>query len=203
VPGGGPLPLISRLPREHTYTTSLHVVSTTTDISTSNVNVGMYFTVGQFNGATALTNVFDQYMIRNVTVTWMPQCVTSFITSGTVATVAPTGVYNHNILITCVDTDDANTPTENGILDHESMMVHGPFVKPFSRSCQPAVAAELYQTGGFGGYGNRTNQWIDSASTAVQHYGIKYNLNHGSNAPTGTVLMVVYVQATISFRKRF
>jgi hypothetical protein len=195
--------LITRQPREHTYVSQMHVASSVFDISVPNLNVAYYATLGALNGASALLNVFDQYMIKNVTLTFVPLCVTSFIMSGTVATVAPTAVYNHNVLITCVDLDDAVTPTENGILDHETMTCHGPFVKPFSRSFVPAVAVEAYQTGGFGGYASRVNQWIDAASPNVQHYGLKWNVNHGSTAPTGTVTMIVYQNVTVAYRRRF
>jgi hypothetical protein len=163
-----------------------------------------YFTVAQFNGSNALLAVFDQYMIKNVTVQWIPLTTTNFIVAGTVATVAPTNVYNYNVLATCIDTDDANTPGSEGVvLDHESGILHGPFVKPFSRSLVPAVAVETYQTGGFGGYANRTNQWLDSAATATQHYGVKVSVAHGTTAPTATVSMAVYYHATVAYRKRF
>jgi len=178
--------------------------SSVTDISVPNTGAALYFTASQFNGSIALLSVFDQYMIKNVTVRWIPLTVDNFITAGTVATVAPTGVYNYNILATCIDNDDGNSPANEGaILDHETCILHGPFTKTFSRSCVPAVAIETYQTGGFGGYGNRTLQWLDSGAPATQHYGMKYWIAHGTTAPTGTVTMALYVEATIAYRKRF
>jgi hypothetical protein len=185
------------------YTTELHFYAGTIDASVPNINAAQYYTIGAFNGSTALLSVFDQYRIVNVTVEFIPQNVTSFIAAGTVATVVPTNVYNHNILATCIDTDDAVTPTEAVVLDHETCVIHGPFVRPYKRSFVPAIAMEVYQTGGFGGYSNRTMQWIDSASPAVQHYGLKYNLNHGTTAPTNTVQYSIYQHLTVELRKRF
>lgn len=181
-----------------------HSYATTTDISAPPYTSGMYFVLSTLNGSNALLAVFDQYMIKNVTVTFMPLCVTSFIAAGTVLTVAPTSVYNTSVLTTCIDTDDANAPiNEAAILDHESAMMHGPFVKPFSRSFVPALALETYQTGGFGGYGSRAHQWCDSGSPNVQHYGLKWTLYHGTTVPVGTVTMAIYVSATVAYRKRF
>jgi hypothetical protein len=200
---GGPLPLV-RLPRkEMVYTTELHSFSGVTDISVPNLNVASYTTISAFNGSTPLLGVFDQYRILNVTFEWIPLCVTSFIAAGTIATVVPTNVYNHNVLSSCVDTDDATATSEADVLAHESCVLHGPFIRPFKRSYVPAIAVEVYQTGGFGGYANRTNQWLDSGSSNVQHYGIKFNLNHGTIAPTGTVTMATYQHATVEWRKRF
>lgn len=199
--GGGPISLV-RNPKEMVFTTEMHAFLRTTDMSTPGVFAGDYIAMSSFPKATAFLNVFDQYRIMDATVEFIPQCVTSFIAAGTVATVAPTNVYNHNILTTCIDTDDVNAPAnENTILTHESAVVHGPFIRPYKRSFVPAVAHEVYQTGGFGGYANRTHQWCDAASNAIQHYGIKHGLIRGTTAPTGTVTYSIYLHITVQGRK--
>jgi len=191
-------------PREQKFSTNLSGYVGIVDISASGLKDAYFTTIGGFPNSTGFLSVFDQYRILEVTYTFIPQCVTSFITSGTVATVAPTGVYNTSILATCVDQDDANTPTnENTILQHESSIVHGPFVTPISRTYKPMVAASVYQTGGFGGYSSQSDAWLDSASTNIQHYGLKWSLSHGTPCPTGTVYMSVYVEAMVEFRKVF
>jgi hypothetical protein len=135
---------------------------------------------------------------------YIPLCVTSFILAGTIATVAPTSVYNHNVLTTCIDTDDANPPVgEQNVLAHESAVCHGPLVKTYKRSWVPALAMSVYQTGGFGGYASRTQQWVDAASPNVQHYGIKASVTRGSTAPSGTVTMAQYAHVLVEFRKVF
>jgi hypothetical protein len=199
----GPITL-RRNPREQMFRTRLHAITGVVDLSTVPSLGALNFTLAGFSGYTTYTSLFDQYRIMEVTVEFIPMCVTSFILSGTVATVVPTAVYNHNLLTTCIDTDDANTPgSENVILQHESAIVHGPFVTKYSRSLVPGVAREVYQTGGFGGYESATRPWLDSGSPAVQHYGLKYSIAHGSNAPANCVTYINAIHATIEFRKVF
>jgi hypothetical protein len=182
----------------------MHGYVRTTDISVPGATLGDYIVLSQFPTAAAFTGVFDQYRILNATMEYIPLCVTSFIAAGTVATVVPTNVYNHNVLSTCIDTDDANVPANEGIvLSHESAILHGPLVKTYKRSWVPAIAMSTYQTGGFGGYASRTNQWVDAASPNTQHYGIKACITRGTTAPTGTVTLAQYAHATVEFRKVF
>jgi hypothetical protein len=201
--GGGPI-AIPRAPRETVFRTKLTSYVRTTDISVPGAALGDYIVLSQFPTATAFTGVFDQYRILNATMEYIPLCVTSFILGVTVSTGATNAVYNHNVLSTCIDTDDGNAPAgEATVLSHESAMIHGPLVKSYQRSWVPAIALESYQTGGFGGYSSRTNQWCDSASPNVQHYGIKAVVTRGVTSPTGTVLMAQYAHSTVEFRKVF
>jgi hypothetical protein len=177
-----------------------------TDIGNGGVLASQYATIGQFPLSTSLLTVFDQYKINKVSFQFIPQVVSSFIGSGTVATVVPTSIYNTPILTTCVDLDDANTPaTENVVLSHATAIMHGPFIKPITRTFVPGVAVEVYQTGGFGGYSNKpSNQiWLDAASPNVQHYGIKYTLQHSPSVGASLVYMCVYISADVSFKKTF
>jgi hypothetical protein len=163
---------------------------------------GLYFTISQVANATALLSVFDQYRIKRVCVTFIPQNVTSFIAAASPTTLVPTAVYNPGILLTCVDQDDATNPaSDTTILQHESCIVHGPLMRAHSRTFVPAVAASVYQTGGFGGYSTKENQWLDSASLNVQHYGLKYAVSHGLPGPAGTATMAIYYNFDVEFRK--
>jgi hypothetical protein len=193
-----------RSKKDITYSAQLNAYSALVDISASGIRGAQYIVISQFSLAASLLSVFDQYRIIEVSVTLVPQCVTSFITAGTIATVAPTGVYNTSVLVTAIDQDDATTPaSEDVVLAHESAIIHGPFIRPMTRTFKPMVAGSVYQTGGFGGYNAESDKWIDSASNNVQHYGFKYALSHGTTAPTGTVYMSVYLECKAQFRKTF
>jgi len=205
LPGPGTLGVTRPLrPREQRFSTVMTAFVSQADISASSLTGALYTTVGGFANSTGFLSVFDQYRILEVTYEFIPQCTTSFITGGTVSTVAPTSIYNTSILATAVDQDDATTPAnEAAVLAHESAILHGPFIRTMSRTYKPMVAASVYQTGGFGGYESQADAWIDSASVNVQHYGLKWSLYHGSLAPVDTVFMSIYCQALIEFRKVF
>jgi hypothetical protein len=192
--------------RETIINTTLHALLVQTDIGNGGVLAAQYTTLGQFPLAAAIETVFDQYKINKVSYQFIPQVVSSFIGSGTVATVVPTSVYNTPILTTCVDLDDANTPgSENVVLSHATAIMHGPFIKPITRTFVPAIAVEAYQTGGFGGYSNKpSNQmWLDVASPNIQHYGMKYSLQHANAIGANLAYMCVYISADVSFKKTF
>lgn len=171
------------------------------DISTPPTLLSYYLVISAFPAAANFLNSFDQYKIIEGSITFIPQVVTSFIESGTVATLVPTAIYNLGVISTAIDIDDAATPgTESVILNHESAILHGPFNKQVTRTWKPKVAAEVYQTGGFGGYMS-TSGWIDSASNNVQHYGLKACVAHGTTTAAALVNMVVYTQIKVLYRK--
>lgn len=188
--------------KDMVITTVLSAYSTQVDISAPPVYGSFYLTAGLYGAATPLLSAFDQYRIIEASVTFIPQMVNSVITSGTVATLVPTSLYLHNVLCTNVDQDDATTPTsEANVLTHETARIHGPFVKPFSRTFKPMIASEVFQTGGFGGYAPLADQWLDCASPNIQHYGLKYSIAHGSTLAASEVEFAVYTSVKIQFRK--
>jgi len=167
------------------------------------VLLGYFYTIANFTDSAAFLTVFDQYRIKELSVTWYPQVKDNFIAAGTVATVVPTKIYNLNVLTTCIDNDDATNPaSENVVLNHETAITHGPFDRPVTRTFLPMVADTLYQ-GAFTGFGAEANRWIDSVSTGVQHYGVKYAVVGGTTMSAGLVNMLVYVKARVEFRKHF
>jgi hypothetical protein len=181
----------------------MHGIIATVDISAGGILASQQFSLANFANYATIAAVFDQYRIREITVEFVPQMVTSFIGAASVTTLVPTNVYNHNILTTCVDTDDSTAPvTETVVLGHESAVCHGPFMKTYKRTFKPAISVSAYQ-GAFTGYANMQDQWLDSVSTGVQHYGVKYSITHGTTAPTGTVFFTLIAHALVDFRKKF
>jgi hypothetical protein len=200
----GPLGNPRANPRERTFTTELHGLVATIDISSSSgVFAAQQFSLANFANYATIASVFDQYKIREITAEWIPQMTTSFINAASITTLVPSSIYNHNVLATCVDTDDSTAPAnETVVLGHESAVLHGPLIKTYKRTFKPAVSISAYQ-GAFTGYANFQDQWIDSTSTGVQHYGVKYAISHGTQAATGTVLLQLYAHALVDFRKKF
>ena len=158
------------------------------------------FQLSDLPNYTAFTALYDQYRIRAVKMEFIPQqAYAPVVLAGVVVNV------NAPLLTTCLDLDDATTPTSAVVQAHESAMCHGTLnsscIAKYTRWVKPAIAIENYQTGGFGGYTSKTDQWCDSASPATQHYGLKAWVA----CPSGSGAYVTYVMATyyLEFRMPF
>jgi hypothetical protein len=109
--------------------------------------------------------LYDQYRILRVDI---------HISSGQNRSEATTTtLYPMPILLTCIDYDDANTPTYNQVMQHESCVVHGILAGMKHVSLVPRASKALYQ-GAFSGYGQEIAPWINIGSPSVQHFGFKY-----------------------------
>lgn len=152
---------------------------------------GYYFALSDVPGSAQFTSLYDQYRFIAVKLEFIPTALPTTYWNGA-AVVNPACPILH----TCVDLDDANTPTANQLMEHETYKCHGAFTPAttgkYVRWVEPALAIESYQTGGFGGYSSKTKQWCDSASPSVQHYGIKYWVE----MPAGSPATNLYIQAT-------
>jgi hypothetical protein len=109
--------------------------------------------------------MFDQYRYEAVRVTINPLQNAVGLTDITANTMVE--------LFCVIDYDDATALTSAAnARSRENCCVLLPG-KNLVRTFRPHVAPEVYQTGGFGGYANVPPLWLDTASPAVQHYGIK------------------------------
>jgi len=130
------------------------------------------------NNAATYTNFvacFDQYRIMKV------RCKFTWF-----------GVIGSNPLppmSSCLDYDDAVVPTlEQQVSDRRSSQVVPPTVS-FERIVVPHSAVGAY-SGAFTSFGNKALMWIDSASPAVQHYGLKIYLPAAVTAQVGWNLQI-------------
>jgi hypothetical protein len=177
---GRPYPNFVKLEQSITV---VDIVSTQAFITTS-ATVPQYgtlaLTLSSFPNVTEYTNLFDQYKIEQIEC-WLE------------ASGSQEAVYEE--LVTCVDLDDANTPTSvASIQDKQGALVGNGTAGRYHR-WKPHVAVAEF-AGTFTGYGNMPSTWIDTASPAVQHYGFK-----AAAAPGGTVVAYnLTVRAVISFR---
>lgn len=136
---------------------------------------------------TSLAAVFDQYRIDCVEIRFqqrqagMISATTGFATS----------------LISVIDYDDANTPASFGELENYNNAIESAVTMyPQKRTFAPHVAGTVWNTGAASGYMNLTSPWLDAASPAVPHYGVKAGLR----ATSALVVIDAYVRLRISFR---
>jgi hypothetical protein len=122
--------------------------------------VAFVFTAGGLDQISQLTALFDQYRIDLVELWLMPR-----VSIGA-------GATNTGLLTTVLDYDDTVAlSTVAQALDYTNAVV-GSGMDGHYRCFKPHAAIAAY-SGAFTSYVNVVSPWIDAASTAVSHYGVK------------------------------
>jgi hypothetical protein len=129
--------------------------------------------------ASSLAALFDTYRFVAIKMAFMP-------TGG-----PDTGSLSAPIY-TAIDYDDTNTTAISALVQYDTLKVAPPFVY-FERSFKPRVANALY-SGAFTSFGQQTNQWIDTVSSSVQQYGIKWGVPTSGNQPSWSTTIHCVVQ---------
>jgi len=159
------------------FSTSFSSLTTSTTVPTF---FGIVFTLNTLDGYTEFTSAFDQYRIKEVEFAMAPNGTLDGITGGSMRS--------------CVDLDDANTPTSFAQIDaHQGSLLTPMFTGHYHRFV-PHFAVAAY-SGVFTSFSNAVG-WVDCASPGVQHYGVKVGLSPTSSA----VSYLVDVRCTVSFR---
>jgi hypothetical protein len=145
---------------------------------------GAYFALNQLDQYTSLAAVFDQYRIDEVEV-WIIPRTTTTTASG----------QNLGDMVSVIDYDDANPlTTYPSAMDYDNALTTSGGCGQYRRF-KPHVAVAVY-AGAFTSFANQPTQWLDAASPAVQHYGIKI-----SRTVTDAVYIVdIAARVHLSFR---
>jgi hypothetical protein len=154
----------------------------TTNAAISTFN-SVSMSLNQIDDYAQLTTVFDQYRLDAVEV---------FITNqGTNLNITNTGR-----LITCLDFDDDTVLTTLGQAEDYSTAVTSSCQSSQYRHFVPRMAMAAYGGGVFTSFTNVEPQWIDAASPAVLHYGLKLAASVTSTA----MVFDLQVRFKVSFR---
>jgi hypothetical protein len=182
--GNRPRPM-NGLSLEQSITMEAEFIVSNYAISSGTAGVIAYnsaiLTAQNFTSTPTLFTVFDQYRFEQIEA-WL-----EFIN--------PNSASSFPDFVSAVDLDDGNIPTSVGqVIDHQGALVSsGP--GGHYHKWKPHVAVAVY-SGAFTSFANEEAQWIDSASPAVQHYGLKSAIISNGAA---TVVNAVF-RAVISFR---
>jgi len=133
--------------------------------STSPISFALGFQLNDIPQYTTFTSLFDQYKILKVKVTFRPILNVMDMHSATAALGYP------QTFVTLVDYDDATAPTSLDYCREYQSSVQRDFYKSFSITLKPKITLAAY-SGTFTSYASTTG-YIDVASPAVQHYGVK------------------------------
>lgn len=137
--------------------------------------------IDQFNDLAA---VFDQYRVNEVEV---------FITNQA----SNLNIQNTGRLITVLDYDDSNNLTTLGQAEDYTTAVTSSCQSSQYRRLVPRMALAAYSGTLFNSFANIAPQWIDSASTAVKHYGVKL----AASVTSSVMVFDLQIKYNISFRQ--
>jgi hypothetical protein len=167
----------------HNFVDSLQNLAFFTTSAGSNTFAGTFFALSSMNDASEYAAVFDQYRIMAVEITIMP-------TTQIIA-----GLTGH--LMSAVDYDDVASisPALNA---QKSTVVISNLQDTIVRSFTPRVALAAY-AGAFTAYAVApSQQWLNTASPTIQHYGHKLTAN-----PTATAITYyLYTRVWFQFRNQ-
>lgn len=140
-----------------------------------------------------LTALFDQYRFCAIEFKMLPR-INTLNSSVTASLPAP------QYIISSIDYDDSAAPASVAeVMQYSNCQTHA-YDKPFIRRFRPNLAMGAYGSGVFASYANRTLQWIDAASTSVEHYGVKiasstYSTGlNSANSPSWDVVVKAYIE---------
>ncbi len=162
---------------------------------TTGGEVGSYVTLNSLAGYADWTASWDQYRIKKITWTLIPNAnfQTLKASTDTAAYVPP--------VFTVIDRDDAAAPASySNLLEYAQLRVtRGTAV--VSRSIDNPQASLAAYNGSFGGYAqSEPGQWFDCASPAVQFYGFKAATYADGASQTIHQGYDLHIEAVVEFR---
>lgn len=152
------------------------------------------FTLDSLPNYTEITALFDQYRICEIRAAFNPM-VNEFGASTTTTDLPQ--------LLTAIDRDDATAPPNADVVRQMSTCQTSAYTEFQLRVIRPRFAVGAY-SGTFTSFASSMpNQWIDTGSASVQHFGLKWAVTPVSLASGSyllynlTLTYVIEVRATI------
>jgi len=128
---------------------------------------------------TGYTSVFDQYKLVAAEFIMRPQAQAS----------APTAASKGQ-LYSVIDYDDSTNLASIAAAQAYDNNISTPAYLSNRRCFKPRIAMAAYSTA-FTSFANMNAEWIDAASTAVVHYGVKYALDVGNSGSLAVYDLIV------------
>jgi len=114
--------------------------------------------------------LFDQYKIEEILLKFKPRLNSADRVTDTA--LSSTSIAEE--LYYCIDYDDSNVPTSLDEVREFDTCRNKSFYQSFNIRIKPKIAMAAYGSGAFTSYASMTNQWLDVASPAIAHYGVKF-----------------------------
>lgn len=146
------------LKRNKTYTfIRKYRIGAVSASSVTGAAAGYAFNLATVPNASEFTTLFDQYRIKQVTVTFLPNYIQANVP-----------------LYTALDYDDALTPpTLLSVFEKDTCRI-SEANQVVERTFNPRALREVYATPVTSGYETAVSPWLDTQNDTVPHYGLKY-----------------------------
>jgi|SwirhirootsSR1_FD_contig_31_1249174_length_1236_multi_4_in_0_out_0_1 hypothetical protein len=136
-------------------------------------------------------SVFDQYRIEEVQLTIRPL-------STSVGLQIPT-VIKPPLIYTVIDYDDSSVPTTIAELKQYELSSCSLY-ETVSVHIKPHIAMAAYSGSVFTSFANMQNIWLDAASPAIPHYGVKMGIEGGDAGQTNLQVVDITMRYKVIFR---
>lgn len=177
------------------FSNKIHAYKQTCELSNISIVAGITptlagynFALSQLANASSFTQLYDQYRILGVKITFYPQ-YTNFN-----ATTTASGAASCPEIYTAIDLDSANAPASISELDQYTTCRRQIFNRPHSRYFRPTALGALYVGAAATGYYTLGKKWIDMANSDAPYYGIKVGIVTSNS--TLSVAQLIRVTAT-------
>jgi len=172
------VPIVVRRDKVHTFSRTANF-ATITNSTTVDTFGALTLSLTNLPNYAEFVGLFDEYRIIQLTFRISPLSTTQ---------VSPP-------FYTAIDPDDGAVPSSTDDLRQFDTLRIVPAGIFFERTFTPKFSIAAY-TGTFTGYANASpyNMWLDTASTTIQHYGIKYAIPMASSVSTWKVDCTAVIQ---------
>lgn len=150
----------------------------------------LQFSLASLPQLTDLTNLYDQYSIERVTVTFrVPR----------VAAPAATGEV-YPVLTWALDTNDGVAPaSKDDILAYSSCRIHQ-FGEGTARVVRWSLTPKLNQSNPGGTFQSAAKLWVNTADTTVVYHGLKWQLDFFNSTTFNNTVVFVDVKYDLALR---
>jgi hypothetical protein len=123
----------------------------------------MVFQLSNVSNVTALVGLFDQYRVKMIEVTLLPQNNNA----------TNTATLGNGLFHSVIDYDNqTNLTSIAGANEYENCVVSEGMIA-HRRTFVPRLAIAAYGSGAFTSFANEQDTWLDCANQSIPHYGVK------------------------------
>lgn len=156
-------------------------------------SIGASFRLSDLPQSASFVALFDQYRITKVRVDFIPMSNSSVVSGpgGTAGSIQ--GINNAGLIATVIDYDDNAGIGFAAMQEYESFKVT-PAISSRTHSVTlvPRIAMAAYGVGAFTSYAiGPRGQWVDVASPAIEHYGMKMYIDPYASALAGQTWQIM------------